>query len=760
MSGSAQGAVRRRRAARCPDPLAPSTGFGTLLAVLDPAKAAAARTFFRGATPAATKRIAALIELLPPLCLGLVAALMIVGVAGIDPRNVGWSSQGDSATHYLGWWFFRNSPWTFPLGANPDYGLEYGSSIFYSDSIPLFAFVFKLLSPWLPAVFQYLGPWTALCIVLQSWFAWKLLGTFESTRPLWVRLFAAGLFTFSPPLMIRVSGHSALCAQWVILASLYLYARGDERLHRVGWPLLAFFCSLVHSYLFVIVLALWFAACLQRATSRQASARVLAGDAALVLVPSLLGLWQAGFFMVRVEPAGGYGSLGTNLLAPLNPDIYSHVIAPVAPPFLGFHEGYAFLGLGCLLLVPILLPALLTRRFPFAIARRHWPLLLVLSALTAFAVTNRIAIGSLTLPAVPLPSALLELANVLRSSGRMFWPTFYVLVLALVLALAKNQVPRVSSRILAVALLAQVADTSRGWLKHHEHFAEKRASAWPTLFRSEFWQEAGAEYRRLRSVPLTHHADDYSMRAYYAALHGMATDSAYLARVDPTRLAAARARSEQAVLNGDFEPETLYILDVAHAAIAVNRVDPAVDLLTRVDGYYVLAPGWLRKPDRRGPPALPAQHFATRPGPEREILFGTGSKGASALGEGWSDPEQWGTWTDEARSSLLLLLEGESVPKQLELDVSALLADAQPTRDVECWLNGTLADTLHFDRIRNSGKRRVAMPIAAAAVAAETRVLDVQFRMTPPLSPKALGVGDDTRTLGMALRSIKLSNEP
>jgi hypothetical protein len=700
-------------------------------------------------------------ELGPPLTLGIVAALMIVGLAGMDPTNIGWSGGGDSATHILGWWFFRSSPWSFPLGANPDYGLELGSSIFYSDSIPLLAFVFKALSPWLPSAFQYLGLWAALSIVLQAWFAWKLLGCFESTRPGWVRLCAAGLFTFSPPLLVRIGGHTALSSHWLIMAGLYLYVKNDARFHRVGWPLLAFACSLIHSYLFVMVLALWLAACLRRWSARSAGPRDLLVDALLVSCPALVGLWQAGFFMVQVEAAGGYGRFGTNLLALANPGIYSYVIAPIAPPA-GFHEGYMFLGLGCLLLLPMVLPTLISRRPSFRLVRVHWPLLVVLTCLSAFAVTNRISIGALTLPAIPLPDAALELANVLRSSGRMFWPAFYVIVLVLVVALARGYEPRVAGRLLALCLVVQVADTSQGWLKHRNAFAAKRASVWPTPFQSEFWQAAATEYRRLRSVPLKHHPDDYAVRAYYAASHGMATDSTYLARVDPQALDAARARSEEAIRTGNFEPDTLYLLDSAHAVSVSQRIDSESDLLTLVDGFYVLAPGWKQRAAGktfRG--TLSPLSLEQAPALARELSFGAKGNGVAYLGRGWSDPESWGVWSDEARAELRLALDGSDVPVQIAVEVSALLADAQPTRDAECWINGSLAGTLHFDRSAKSGWRSITVPPEAATVAGDSRLLDIEFRMQPePLSPRRLGLGQDTRPLGIALRRLKLSSKP
>ena len=174
----------------------------------------------------------------------------------------------------------------------------------------------------------------------------------------------------------------------------------------------------------------------------------------------------------------------------------------------------------------------------------------------------------------------------------MFWPTFYVLLIGLVVLTVRSHGTKVASWLLGGALLLQVADTSEGWRKHYVHFRDTRASAWRTPLQSDFWRVVGAEYKRLRNVPLVHHAEDYAVWADFAASHGMATDSVYLARVDPELLRAARAASENAVGLGDFERDTLYVLDREHAARAAGSLDVDSDLLTRVDGVFLLAPGW------------------------------------------------------------------------------------------------------------------------------------------------------------------------
>ncbi len=699
-------------------------------------------------------------EVAPPVALGLVAALCMVGWSGMDPTNIGWNANGDAATHYLGWWFFRNSPWHFPLGANPDYGLEIGSSVFYSDSIPLLAIGFKPFAAWLPTPFQYFGLWVCLCLVLQGWFAWRVLGALGETRPFDVRLAALGLFLFSPPLMIRVGGHSALVGHWLILAAFSLYLRPGPRVRRLAWPLLVLSAALVHSYLFVMVSAVWSADLLQR--WKPGGARDVKGtliDAAAVAGAALLGLWQAGFFLVRVSPEVGYGQFGMNLLAPFNPDLYSWLLPPVAPPFLGFHEGYDFAGLGALLLsASVLIPLLLRCSRLLAGIRGHWPLLLVLGALALFAVTNHVGLGrwSFTLP---LPDALVRAAGTLRSSGRMYWPVHYALLIAVVLLVVRAYGQRAACVMLALATSVQVADSSRGWWNHlHTHFRGTRATSWLSPLKAPFWSAAGDEYHVLRCVPGGNSAAGYSAFAYYAASHRMATNAAYLARVDATASEDAEERVRQELAAGAFEPDTLYVLDGAHASQAAQTLDPGADLLTRADGYYVLAPGWLTR-DHESPveqQALTLRDIVPGLPLESEVRFDAGGTGVAYLGNGWSAPEAWGVWSDGPRAELSLPVDPRGrMELGLACEVGAFVPLDRSEQRVEVWINGVSSAVWQLEA--TPGWRELRVPPQALQPAGATLWLSVRFEIASPSSPKARGDSDDARQLGLALRRLKLT---
>lgn len=88
-----------------------------------------------------------------------------------------------------------------------------GTSIGYTDSIPLVAIPLKIVAGWLPLPMQYLGAWLVACFALQG-----LFGVFLAqlwTRSAMATLGAASLFVLMPTLLNRAP-HPSLCAHWTV----------------------------------------------------------------------------------------------------------------------------------------------------------------------------------------------------------------------------------------------------------------------------------------------------------------------------------------------------------------------------------------------------------------------------------------------------------------------------------------------------------------------------------------------------------------
>ncbi|WP_439597240.1 DUF6311 domain-containing protein [Falsiroseomonas sp.] len=532
---------------------------------------------------------------LAAIAIGIAVIASVYGWQILPPRNTGWMLEGtigpDPVQYWLGWTYFARAPWMWPPGANPDWGLEVGSAIFYSDSIPLLAFAFKALRP-LVEVPQYWGMWIFACGALHGLLAWRLIGL-VTPDPL-ARLAGAALFVLQPILLNRLGGHFALGGQFLLLGALYLCLTSAGPWRRLAeWAALLLAASLIHSYLLPMVAGFWATDWLSRAIAPDRRRPVLALEAVAVPGAGLAGLWAAGFFLLGGGLGGtwgGFGEMQLDLLAPFDPGQWGRFLPQL--PRADHLEGQdSYLGLGTLLLIAAGGLAYAWRPRP-GLGRR-WPLLAGLLGMLALALTHRLSIGGQVVAELDLPERVVALADALRASVRFFWPLAYALILGAIAALAHALGGRRAGLALAALLAVQLADLGPGFDRLAGFFRPAPVTA-PLRLADPFWQRATARYDRIRLAPTGLQARHWEEVAVLAATRGRPTDAVYLARLDPDRVAALNAATRSRLARGAPEPGSLYVLgDEAMLAAARAGLDPARDLLARFDGLWVLAPGWL-----------------------------------------------------------------------------------------------------------------------------------------------------------------------
>jgi len=390
------------------------------------------------------------LENICPILLGILAFLLIVGVAPLNPKNINWLKGWDALENYIGWVFYRYDNWQMPIGLNPKNGLEISSSIVYSDSIPIAAILLKPFSYFLGEPFQYFGIWYLICFILQGWFSWLLIGLFA--KDFWVKLFSVGLFIFAPPFMWKVGmtemvgTHPAPASHFLIIAALYLIFNKSDSSKAWRWALLLSVSCLVNFYLFVMIFILWLSNLLDEYFSQnQLSVRRLLNETLAVLVVVLLCAWQAGYFVKKGVPLGdiGYGFFRMPLLSLFDPRGWSYLIKPFPqanqideifhlPLEVGIVHGFQFIGIGGLIILAaaliILVGVSISKRLRLFSIKKHLFLTVSLILLTLFSISNNISIAQYNFH-IPLPESVLQLAGILRSSGRMFWPVFYSILL-------------------------------------------------------------------------------------------------------------------------------------------------------------------------------------------------------------------------------------------------------------------------------------------------------------------------------------------
>jgi hypothetical protein len=594
----------------------------------------------------------------------------------LDPQDLSWISTPDSFQHAMGWEQFRHAPLVqYPITRNELYGLEWSSTIVYSDSIPIAAIVLRPLSAWLPYPFQYLGWWALMSVILQAYWGAKL-ALLRSDR-LRDAAIAAVVFATAPVLIERVGFQTALGSNWLVLWALYKY-RSSRDAAIVSWAGLLLLSVSVHAYLFIVVGGIWvahLASCRMRGLLARREL-VLAGATLAVVAAWMAAL---GYFVVGHGAAIGGWRSNFDLLGFVAPSPGANL--GVLPSAYGsVFDGSEYLGIGVLLLVIASAVAYVVRRRRASLpppapapAGAPWaPLIVVLLGFTAFAITNQVAVANHVVVSLPVPRAIDAAYEVLRGAQRLMWPTYY-LVLAAALWFAFRAWPR---RALGPVLLAATALQ----LVDLQGVAALRRKAieGPGMTRrldDPIWSTVAQHYQRLVSVPSKYWQADWMTLAEFSARNRLGCNLAYTSRTDEVaRIAGARAYV-RSVVDGTYDPGTAYYFPSSALWNVARQTMGPRGLAIVADGLHLVLPGgraWVAGAEP--PPSGQSPSLGTW------ISFADPDSDGLLLDNFWWR-ESWGTWSGIGESWMVLPVPPhERVRVTFKWMSSAPLGTAQPVR--------------------------------------------------------------------------------
>lgn len=460
----------------------------------------------------------------------------------------------DPPTYQLGWEFFRHTPWVqFPLGANPDYGMALGSSIVFSDSLPLFALPFKLLDPWLPETFQYFGLWILTCFVLHAVFAYLLLSRFSDNR--YLLILGTGLLLLMPAYLMRMTIHMVLAGQWLLLAGFYLYFA--ERFRGRFWVGLLIVATMTHAYLLVMLGAIWAADLLQRLLKREHDIAKCLLRIAAGIAPVVLLMWLLGYFMLGPSPVAPQGYLRMNLLSLVDSrGDWSRLLPDLQTDFWD-SDGFAYMGAGMLVLLA-LAPVLVWRKTAHAMHRHStWPLILMSLSLLLIALTNTVNIGPYTAVQFDLPELVTRAYQTFRSPGRLFWPAYYLLGVITIVLVCLRLPAKAALPVLSVALAVQLYDLSKMLPRIHDYFTQE--TSWQSPLVAPMWNELGGHYQKILYVLPHNSAPHFILLADLANRYRMGVNIGNFARVDLRKEKEHQEEILASISTGQFDPQAIYV---------------------------------------------------------------------------------------------------------------------------------------------------------------------------------------------------------
>jgi hypothetical protein len=436
--------------------------------------------------------------------LGAAFALRVFGLPFLLGTSDFWSyPPGDTNTQLTGYHFFVRDSWHWPLLRTTLVGPPQGMNVLTVDVIPIVALPAKLWSTATGHVANIYGLWMLSCYMLQATFATRLVRALGE-RSLFGAVIGSTIALSTYAFILRFF-HEGLCAHFTLLWALALYFELAEEWH--PWraarslSIVMIIALLCHPYLAAMTCAITAATVfrIRPHFNRETASRVaVLGISLALLVATGVACGHISGTVMNSQ-SSGYGLASLNLVAPFLPFPHYSAIwpgAPYAQEATGLQwDGAFFLGFGVLALIALHLAV--SGRPILRFARAHAILLAAFLALTIYALSNQIHLSKTVLFTWPIPKQLLWLTGQFRSTGRLFWPVGYFIIIAVpTFTLLRFRRP-VGVALAAICALVQVYDatTCIGIVERSTALPAPHWLDWAE------WQPAIAAHARVRQLP-------------------------------------------------------------------------------------------------------------------------------------------------------------------------------------------------------------------------------------------------------------------
>ena len=616
----------------------------------------------------------------------LIGAIFFIAIYGFGVLNVtndSWLLTGrDLQQHYIGWKYYRASDWFFPLGLHDGLTYPYKVSVLYTDSIPLFAIFFKLLSPILPETFQYFGLFGFLCYVLNGGFASVLIARINKSK-----IFCAMgsvFFILSTPVLQRLFGllsensrHTSLAAHFLILGALgiWMYREKfkDYKKAALAYSILGVLCVLIQMYIIFIVGGIMCGYLLHCILKEKDWKRFYIVFGTFVL-SVLFAFFIAGGFTDVLNAGGeGYGRYSANLNALINPYNYSTFFS-ARPWCYDQYEGFSYVGLGiivlylsCAVVLVIKVVKVGSLRKAHALFKEKYkrhrcgiiPLICIVAVFWGLALSTIVYWGERIVIHIFPPEKIGVLLNVVRSSGRFMWVILYLIMLYglyLISRFVSNKT--LQKVIVGVCVCLQLLDLFAPIKRIHAQFTSEAVED-ERLIHDSFWTDKLGDYKHIVYYPLNSYGLYHMLQiGTKASYFDMDQNYFYMSRFFTQDIIEEQNKACQKLFKtGQLAEDTLYITNYYNAHKYKGNF-----YLYEVDNTIIA----VKNPIEGLKPYNDV--YISKEEPEIKLEFSYTGLGRAFAHNGWNSPDytDTGMWT--SNQSVIRVYSGGAKKVRISLE--------------------------------------------------------------------------------------------
>lgn len=533
-----------------------------------------------------------MILMLAGCLLGILCFAWVYGLKIVNPLYDGWMFHGDMdlKQHYVGFCHFRTTPWHFPIGLIDTLSVPYSMSVVYTDSIPLFALVFKIFRNILPVHFQYFGIFGLLSFMMMGMLSPILIRRFCESKI--VCILGSLIFILSFPVLQRMYYHTALSAQWIIILALivwfYIDISDKTNIKKLSilWTIIGVLSVLIHSY-FVFMTGIVIAAQITDAivrsyyarkngSSEKVSVLKTIGEIKYIFIPllcmgvfSFATLYILGGFYGKGSVSGfGFGCFNANLSSYINPLSFSSLVKGFDLYGSFEYEGFAYVGTGIFILIVAELINIIfveykkrkninvdIKDLEVLPVQTRWIMAIVVILVLLASCFPSYSFGKLHFFSVPVPRIMEKIFGIFRTNARFVWVGMYLIIISAIWYAGKRIEKSWVKVLLVIVIIIQLFDVHNIAQEKHEKYSQKQTfeSVWSEL-------EAYNITRGKKEFVFMYDDSDIMMdTAFYGYLHGLSQNSYYYARTIYDEIDENIAEWTEQFLSGYIDDEVIYV---------------------------------------------------------------------------------------------------------------------------------------------------------------------------------------------------------
>jgi uncharacterized membrane protein len=317
------------------------------------------------------------------------------------------------------------------------------------------------------------------------------------------------------------------------------------------------------------------------------------------MVSTLFGWYVVGMISfgksdVTLEVENAYGLYGLNLNAFFNSSGYSSFFPPLPSYSVRQYEGYSYMGLGVFILilasvVYVLFKVVSLKRK--VIRHYFWliPFVLLLIALSLFAISNQVTFNDRLLFEFSLPKAILKIGNIFRASGRFIWALYYAIYLFAIICFLKLKISN-NTKVILLLLIVSLQFYDIKLLMTPKDYAYGNYEIKP--LNEKKWVSISSNFDRIITYPLFEnnlgYPMDYQDWCFIALKNNLPITNGYVARESGQTNLEFKQTLKEDLESGEINKNDLFITTSEHIDDFASLLYKRLVGIGYLDGYYYL----------------------------------------------------------------------------------------------------------------------------------------------------------------------------